>query len=280
MQNKAKPIFDVVVSCAGRFDMLALCLDAIYADATYPITITVIDDATKKEEKIHNKHLFEYNKEKDVHNNVVSFTTYRNETQLGFGGSYNKGARNSRAPYLTILNDDVVIDSGYFDKIYEVMKDETIGIVGSRLIFPMTSTQPNRPAGKIQHVGIAMDIRGNIIHPLIGWSSDNPKTMISREAFAITGALFTTRSSVFRSVGGFDPIYGLGYYEDVSLCLKVRQKGGRIWYESSTGGTHYTNATTEKNPTAFGNQFQQNAMTFRTRWANSGLLLFDSWTYG
>jgi GT2 family glycosyltransferase len=277
---KLNPIFDIVVSTAGRFDMLTLCLDAIYANATFPITITVVDDATKREEKLRYRHLFEYQKEKDVHNNVVSFNTMRNEIQAGFGGSYNKGARNSRAPYLTILNDDVVINPGYFEGILKVMQDETIGIVGARLLFPETSTSRNRPAGKIQHVGVALDVRGNAVHPLIGWSADNPKTMISREALAVTGALMTIRSKIFRSLGGFDPIYGLGYWEDLDLCLKVRQKGGRIWFESSVGGVHYANSTTEKNPNAFGGQFQQNAMTFRARWANSGFLVFDLWSYG
>lgn len=275
-----KPIFSVVVSCAGRFDMLAKCLDAIYTNATHPLTITVVDDATKKKEKLRNKHLFEYQKDKDVHNNVVSFSTMRNEVQQGFGASYNRGAKNSKAEYLTILNDDVIINPDYFDKVLEAMKDETIGVLGARLLFPENSTSPNRPAGKIQHIGMAMDIRGNVVHPLIGWSADNPKTKISREVFAVTGALFTTRSNLFRSVRGFDPAYGLGYYEDVSYCLNIRQLGFRIYMDANVGGIHYTNATSEKNPSAFGNQIQQNAMTFRSKWASSGLLGFDLFTWG
>lgn len=277
---KMKPVFDLVISTAGRFDMLDLCLNAIYKYATHPITITVIDDATKKEEKNHYRHLFEYQPEKDVNRNVVSFTSRRHEKQVGFGGSYNDGARSARSEYLTILNDDVEIHEGYFDKIFNVMKDETIGVVGSRLLFSSNSTQKNRPAGKIQHVGIALDIRASIVHPLIGWSPDNPKTQISREVFAVTGALMTTRTKLFRALGGFDPIYGLGYFEDVSLCLEARKRGYKIWLESSASATHYTNSTTEKNPAAFGNQFQRNAMTFRAKWAESGLLFPDNWTYG
>lgn len=278
--GKPSPTFHVVVSTAGRFDMLEMCLDAIYADATFPISLCVIDDATKKDEKLHYKHLFEYQKEKDVHNNVVSFTSLRNETQAGFGASYNRGAKQSKAPYITILNDDVVINRGYFDGAARVMEDNTIGIVGARLVFPATSTSGNRPAGKIQHIGVALDIRGSAVHPLIGWSADNPKTMISRDALAVTGALITVRMDIFRSLGGFDPIYGLGYFEDIDLCLKVRGKGGRIWFESSIGGTHNANSTSEKSPNAFGNQFQRNAMIFRARWATSGFLVPDNFTYG
>ena len=275
-----KPLFDIVISTAGRFDLLAKCLDAIYANATQPITITLVDDATKREEKLRNKHLFEYQKDKDVNGNIVEFVTMRNEVQAGFGASYNRGAKSSRAPYLTIMNDDVIINPDYFDKVLEVMKDDTIGVLGARLLFPLNSTQGNRPAGKIQHLGLAMDVRGNVTHPLIGWSAENPKTQISREVFAVTGALFTTRSKLFHTVRGFDPIYGLGYYEDVSYCLNIRQLGFRIYMDANVGGTHYTNATSEKNSNAFGGQLQQNAMTFRAKWANSGLLGYDTWTYG
>ena len=79
------------------------------------------------------------------------------------------------------------------------------------MLFPTNSTSRNRPAGKIQHVGLALDIHANVTHPLIGWSPENPKTQISREVFATTGALFTIRTALFHEVGGFDPIYGLGY---------------------------------------------------------------------
>ena len=275
---KIKPVFDVVISTAGRFDKLELCLNSIYKYATIPITITVIDDACNKEEKSHYKNLIEYDPEKDVNKNGLTYTTYRNETAEGFGGSYNRGAKKAHSPFLTILNDDIELHEGYFDKVFEDMQDSTIGVVGSRLLFPDTSTSKNRPAGKIQHIGISLNIKGGVTHPLIGWSPENPRTQISREVFATTGALFTTRTQLFHNIGGFDPIYGLGYFEDVDYCLKVRQKGFRIWLDSNASGTHYANATSEKNPTAFGNQFQRNAMIFRARWGDS--LVCDDFTYG
>lgn len=274
-----KPIFDVVITTAGRFDMLELCLKAIYRDATHPLTITIVDDASKKEEKLHYSHLFTYQPEWDVHGNVVSHKSRRNEKQEGFISSCNAGAKGGKAPFLSIITDDVEIHEGYFDQIYKVMQDDGIGVVGSRLIFPPTSNHKARPAGKIQHVGVALDIRANAVHPLVGWSPDNPKTQISREVLAVTGAIFTTKTKLFHSFGGFDPIYGLGYWEDVDYCLKVRQRGYKIWLESSTSAYHYVAATSEKG-VIHNTGFQKNANTFRSRWANSGLLMYDAWTYG
>ena len=280
MSQKTKPVFDIVITCAGRFDMLELCLDAIYRTATHPITITVVDDASKKDEKVHYNHLFVYNPEKDVYKNVISYTSHRNEKQEGFIKSCNRGAKGGKAPYLSIITDDVVIHEGYFDKIYEIMEaDKEIGIVGSRLLFPPTSTHKARPAGKIQHVGVALDIRANAVHPLVGWSPENPKTQISREVLAVTGAIFTIQSKLFQQLGGFDTAYGLGYWEDIDLCLKVRQKSFRIWMSSEASAYHYVAASSEKG-VVHNTGFQQNATTFKSRWANSGLLVFDQWTYG
>lgn len=273
------PVFSVVVTFAGRFDMLELCMNSIYKNATHPMTITIVDDASPKAEKVHYPQLFTYDADKDIHKNVISVTCKRQEKQEGFPRSANSGAKSSKSPYITFISDDVELHAGYFDIMYEKMKDTGIGIVGAKLLFPPTSTSASRPAGKIQHIGVAMDVRANSVHPLVGWSPDNPKTQISRDVLATTGALLTIRGEIFRSVGGFDLVYGLGYWEDVDLCLKVRQKGYRIWLENSASAYHYTGASGEKGIN-ISQGFQQNAMTFRSRWGNTGLLVYDLWTYG
>jgi GT2 family glycosyltransferase len=278
MDNR-KPIFDVVVNTAGRFDMLQVCINAIYKNATLPMTITVVDDASKKDEKQFYWKLFEHDAEKDVHRNILSHTSKRNETQQGYPRSANLGAKKSKGRFIVFISDDVEIHDGYFDQIYEVFQNPNIGVVGSRLLFPPTSTHKGRPAGKIQHVGVALDVRGNSVHPMVGWSPENPKTQHSREVLAVTGALFAIRSDLFHSLGGFDTIYGLGYWEDIDLCLKVRQKGGKIWLDTKASAYHYVAASSEKG-VVHNTDFQRNSETFKNRWRTSGLLIPDDWTYG
>lgn len=277
-----KPVFDVVVPFAGRFDMLEICLDAIYKVASMPITITIVDDASDKDRRKEHSVLFEYQKEKDPNGYVVSFVSKRNEKQEGFIKTGNSGAKIGKAKYIAFVTDDVELHEGYFDAVLHEFETNKgggeIGVVGSRLIFPPTSTHPSRPAGKIQHVGVALDVRANVVHPLVGWSPENPKTQISRECFAVTGALFAVRRDLFNKFGGFDPIYGLGYWEDADLCLKIRKDGYRIWLSSEASAYHYVAATSETGR-KHNMGFQINAMTFKTRWATSGLLVYDAWTY-
>lgn len=276
---KSKPAMDIVISTGGRFDMLEKCLNSIYENATVPLTISIIDDATDREKKLMYKHLFEYAKDKDVHNNVVAVHTRRSESKLGFSAAYNMGTKLGNAPLVIMMNDDIEVFPDYFDCVAEAMKDREIGVLGAKLLFQPLSTDPRRPAGKVQHVGVALDIHANSVHPLNGWSPDHPKTKFARSVLAVTGALMCVRRELFSKVGGFDPVYGRGYWEDLDLCLKVRALGYKIWMDTRAGAYHYTNASSEID-TTFGSDFQRNTMIFRSKWQNTGLLRYDSWTYG
>jgi GT2 family glycosyltransferase len=143
---KNKPQVDIVISCGGRFDMLEKCINAIYAYATVPLSVTIVDDATDKEKKKHYSHLFSYDQSKDVHNNVQLFTK-RNEKTQGYSVSNNIGAKVGNAPIICFMNDDIEVFPDYFSNLIEVMKDRTIGVCGAKLLFPENSTSPMRPAG-------------------------------------------------------------------------------------------------------------------------------------
>lgn len=277
VKTNKTPLFDVVIPTAGRFDLLEVAVNSIYSNADIPISVTIVADGIDKEE-IRRRSIFSYNSEKDRGGNIVKWDVVRMEKKSGFIKTANRGAKIGTAEFICFISDDIEILPGFFRAMLKVFESQEIGICGARLRFPTNSASPARPAGKIQHVGIAMDIGGNVIHPMIGWSDENPKTKVSREAFAVTGAAFSIRRKLFKATGGFDEIYGKGYWEDVDLCLKVRSLGYRIWIESSANAFHYTNATSEID-NSFGSDFLKNAMTFRMRWGQSGLLVWDEWTY-
>lgn len=259
-----KPLVDVVVTCAGRFDMLRDCLAALDAQET-PHSTILIDIASPAEERIANQELFD------------GRTTKRLQQNVGFPRGANEGARMGSAPLILFLGDDVTLQEGALDAMVRRMDDPTIGICGAKLIFPLTSTSPIRPAGKVQHVGLALNIRGDIIHPLVGWSPENPKTCNSREVLAITGACYMIRRHLFSKIGGFDAAFGLGTFEDVDLCFKSRQAGFRIFVEAEAKGYHYTGASAEKLQTPF--PLQQNAMIFKSRWGGTPFMLWDEWSW-
>lgn len=272
------PLIDIVIPTAGRFDLLEKCLDIVYKQAQdIPLTISVVDIDSPSEERIANSHLFFYQPDKDPAHNVIQFQTKRHTTNVGFPTGANDGARMNRSPLIMFLGDDVELADGAIQEVINTFNDHAVGIVGIKLMFPLNSTDKIRPAGKIQHIGLALNIRGQPIHPLVGWSPANPKTQQSRDAWAVTGACFTVRRELFNKVGGFDTVYGKGTYEDCDLCMKVRQLGHRVYLNANTYGYHYVGASAEKRREAF--PMQQNLQIFQSRWGQSGQMIWDEWQY-
>ena len=271
---KTKTLLDVVIVCGGRFDMLEKCLKAVYENAAFPISVCVVDNGSDKEKRNTNIHLFQ-----PPDNPNIRFETKRLENSEGYPRTHNEGAKLLSSPIICFMDDDIQIVPGFFEEIIKIMGDRNIGVCGAKLLFPEDSTNPHRPGGKVQHIGLALDVTANAVHPLVGWSPDNSKTRKSRETLAVTGALLVIRRDIFRDCGGFDTIYGHGYWEDLDLCLKVRQKGYKILVDCNLTAYHYTGATGEMNPN-HNSDFRKNRDIFRTKWGNSGLLVYDSWTYG
>lgn len=268
---KQQTIIDVCIAEAGRYDMLSKCLDAIYREAqTTPLSIYILDNDTPAKDRIENQYLLTYQPDKDPAKNVVNFQSKHIGEHLGFPVGSNEAARMGRSPIILFVGDDVELEPGAIDKIVRRFDDPTIGVVGIKLLFPKNSTSPIRPADKVQHVGVGLNIRGETFHPLVGWSKDNPKTCVSRDVWAVTGAVFAIRRNLFNQLRGFDPIFGLGTFEDMDLCMKVRQAGHRVFLEAEAVGHHYVGATAEKLNTPF--PIVQNRNIFMSRWQNSGLV--------
>lgn len=274
-----EPMIDIVTTCAGRFDMLEKSIDAMYREAqSQPVHFILIDSGSAMAEKVLNQHLFAYSPQKDGKGNVT-WTTKRLPENMGFPTAANEGARLGHAPLIMFLTDDVILQAGALDRIVRDLDDPQVGIVGIKLLFPPDSVVPTRPAGRIQHVGIALNIHADPIHPLIGWPADHPKCCVTREdAFAVTGACFTIRRPLFEKLGMFNAsLYGLGTYEDVDLCLRARAAGYRVKLDAQAIGWHYAGATVEKLNRGF--NLQENNAKWKATWMNSGLLKWTEYEY-
>jgi GT2 family glycosyltransferase len=266
---KQSPVLDIVVTTAGRFDMLRKCLQALEQQKNAPpFNVYVVDNATDSQERLRNKDIFEMS---------IITESKRLTNEVGFPALANEGARMGNSNLIMFLSDDVVLDEDVIDIVVKNFDDKKVGIVGIKLLFPEDSTVPNRPAGKVQHVGHAMNINGEIIHPLVGWSADHPKCCVTRELLSVTGACLSIRRDFFRQVGGFYEGYGLGTFEDADLCLQVNKLGKKVVVNTDAWGYHYTGATAEKKQRAF--PLQQNSMIFKARWAQSGIFQWDDYTF-
>lgn len=197
-----------------RFDLLGKCLDAIpeaVDDIEYDITI--FDNGSPKE--VADEF---YGSRTDKNLKVI-----RSKDNLGFPIACNRGAGQGFAPLIFFLNDDVILEKGSVNRLVRVMDDPSIGIAGMRLMFPeatdLTQNNFQRPAGKVQHVGLETNIRAELYHIFLGWSGDNPKVKATKKVYAVTGAALMIRRALWTKIGGFNSIYGTGTYKHIKIPL-------------------------------------------------------------
>lgn len=262
---------DIVVTTAGRFDLLKKCLETLSGfKKKTNFNVFIVDNGSDPEERLQNDDLFRWSYDQN-------FLLKRLQQNVGFPYAANEGARMGSAPLLMFLSDDVILQDGAIESILDRFSDSTVGVVGIKLLFPPDSISSMRPAGRVQHVGLALNIRGEPIHPLIGWGPLNPKTRISRDAWAVTGACLTVRRELFNKVNGFHLMYGKGTFEDVTLCLQIKALGYRIVMDANATGFHYVGATAEKRNESF--PIRYNLMLFQSQFAQSGLMNWNEHEY-
>lgn len=261
---KPTTLVDIVICVYGRFDLLSQCLDALpEAAGDLPYNVILVDNNSPERDVADNFY-------RDISDNIRNLSIIRNKENLGFPTACNQGAKRKFSPLIYFLNSDVILQKDAIVNLVKAIDDPKIGVVGTKLLFPdnvLDLKHELRPAGKVQHVGLCTNIRGEFYHVFVGWSPDHPKVMKVWEVYAVTGAALLTRRGIFEKVHGFDPIYGMGTYEDVDFCIAVRQLGYNIIVEQSAIGVHYTGATAEHYKMPY--PLDQNRLIFMSRWAKN-----------
>ena len=255
-KKKIDTLVDVLIPVYGQFEYLTRCLNALPAamgEITYQ---TYIFDNNSPIEEAAN---FYPSLDKSIR-------VIKNKTNIGFPGACNRLVGASRSPLVFLLNSDVILSPGSVDLLVRTMDDPSIGVTGMRLSFPDDAQDPGRPAGRIQHIGLTTNIRGEVIHSFIGWTADHPRVMVQREVFAVTGAAMMTRRNIWRDIRGLREEYGMGTFEEVDFQMSVREMGYNIVVEPRALGTHYVGATLEKY--GMGYNLQNNFRLFHQRWGD------------
>jgi GT2 family glycosyltransferase/lipopolysaccharide biosynthesis regulator YciM len=181
-----------------------------------------------------------------------------NPGNLGFAVGCNQGAGAAQGKYLLFLNNDTEVQSGWFESLITVAEcDETIGVVGSKLLFP---------EGRIQHAGVII-VEAVGRDPLLGTHAfyrapgnlpEANKRMVYQ---AVTAACMLVRKKAFQAVGGFDEKYWNGY-EDVDFCLRLQEVGWITVYEPASSVIHHES---QSGPERF-KKSHKNIKRFHEKW--------------
>lgn len=213
------PEVSIIIPAYNEFDYTYDCLKSIYrnsGDVSYEVIIAndCSTDLTNQVEKIAE--------------NVRLVTT---ENNMGFLRNCNHAAKYASGKYILFLNNDTQVQENWLRPLLSVMEcDETVGMVGSRLVYP---------DGTLQEAG------GIVWRDASAWNYGNRKSPEAseynyvKETDYISGASIMIRHELWNEIGGFDERFVPAYYEDTDLAFEVRRRGYKVMYQPLSVVVHF-----------------------------------------
>jgi GT2 family glycosyltransferase len=179
-----------------------------------------------------------------------------NPVNRGFGAASNQAANVARGSLLLFLNSDVVVHRGWLSPLRErIAGTSDVGAVAPRVL---------NLDGTLQEAGALLFANGYTQFYGFGDDPERAQYRFRRELDYASAACLLVSRRAFFAVGGFDSIYSPAYYEDVDLCLALRDRGYRVLYEPRSVVTHVRGASSS--PTRAVRLWQRNHPLFFGRW--------------
>ncbi len=173
-----------------------------------------------------------------------------------FGASYGEGE------YFVLLNNDIEIITGdWLEQLLGNCLRPEVGIVGTRLYYPDHT---------YQHAGIVVGIDGIAANMFPGMKKEREgylhKAALQLNYSAVTAAFLMIKRTAFEKAGGFEEGLAVAF-NDVDLCLRVREKGYLVVYDPFVEAYHYESKSRGKEDTKEKvRRFEGEIEFFRSRW--------------
>lgn len=146
-----------------------------------------------------------------------------------FSYSNNRAAEMASGQYVLFLNNDVLPGVHALERLLDQLREQEVGAVGVRLHDSEMSSD-GLDYGRVQHIGVRFDTwdrEHRFMRPYNAEGGERDALLGAAPAVfpAVTAAMLLCRRDDFLRVGGFSEDYAFGY-EDVDLCLKLRNQLG------------------------------------------------------
>jgi glycosyltransferase involved in cell wall biosynthesis len=213
------PLVSLIIPTYNQHRLLSQCVEGILNATSYKnIELIVVDNRSDDPQTL--RYLEEL-PGRDSRARVI-----RDEGAFNFARINNDAVQHARGSILGFVNNDIqIIRPDWLDEMVSNVARKDVGAVGARLLFPN---------GTIQHAGVITGIGGVAGHQFKTYSMNSLgyfcRAVLPQDLSAVTAACMLVHTHLFHQVGGFDQEHLAVAFNDIDLCLKVRDAGWRIVY--------------------------------------------------
>ena len=155
---------------------------------------------------------------------------------LGYPVAANLGAGMASGELVVVVNNDIEFEPGVFaDLVESYFRIPDCGAIGPRIL-SMDLT--------VQEIGAFIAGDGNSFGFGRGERSSYNAIERVEQVDYVSGCFLCLSRGDFETLGGFDPIFSPGYYEEVDLCFRLNTLLGKnVFVDSAITITHYEHAS-------------------------------------
>ncbi len=256
------PLVSLIIPTHNGLDLLRCCIDSIFDKTDYSnFEIIVVNNNSDDSATL--SYLEQLRGKQQVQ--VIDYPFPFNYAAIN-----NMAVKQANGEIIGLLNNDLeVINPEWLTEMVSHVLRSEVGIVGARLWYPNNT---------LQHGGVIVGLGGIAGHAHREIQRTDPgyfgRAVLLQNFSAVTAACMLIQKANFLAVGGLDADNLTVAFNDVDLCLKIREQGLRIVWTPYAELYHYESASRgSDNSPDKARRFQAEISYMETRWRN--LLLND-----
>jgi GT2 family glycosyltransferase len=203
----------IIIVCYKGWVKLERCLQALdsISGKNFSFEVIVSDNTPDHEEIDPLKEMF------------PRFMFFHNPVNGGFAYGSNSGALKASGKYLLFLNPDTVASEEAIEKLLSAAENDHL----SKIISVRQINENGKEARVTGSFPGFRNLTGFLraVFPRKKFQSDAAGKMVFPDW--VSGSVMLIRNDTFRALAGFDEDFWM-YYEDVDICKRVSDSGGRI----------------------------------------------------
>jgi O-antigen biosynthesis protein len=217
------PKVSLIIPLYAHAELTCACLNSIRDNTTHvSYEVILVDDAADEQTK-------------ELLDRVQGAKVIRNEENLGYLRSMNRGASAADGRWLVLFNNDTEVTRGWLQAMLACAESaEDVGVVTPKFVYP---------DGILNEAGGVIWRDGTGVNYGRGDAPDLFQYEYRRETDYGSAAALMVSADLWRATGGFDERYAPMYYEDADLCFEARERGLRVLFEPEAVVVHIEGAT-------------------------------------
>ncbi|WP_444888136.1 glycosyltransferase family 2 protein [Microbulbifer sp. JMSA008] len=252
------PLVSLLVPTRDGIDILRPCVEAILCKTNYSnFELIILDNQSRCKETL--QFLDE------IRNTDSRVSVHRWDHPFNYSAINNYGVSLAKGEIIGLINNDIEpINVLWLTEMVSQAVRPEIGCVGAKLYYPNDT---------IQHAGVILGIGGVAGHSHKYFSRNEygyfSRLHLVQNLSAVTAACLLLRKEVFEQVGGLDEKNLAVSFNDVDLCLKVREAGYRnLWTPYAELYHHESVSRGADNTLTKRRRAQKEAEYMRDRWGD------------